>query len=315
MMLPLASLRVEAAATGLNEAVDGDDPLAEADAAVWKRRRERFLARCLAEEGRPMEAPPSQPQTPEATQQTRPSEPNRRSASAVVRAALASEAWPPCSGDTVPVGRQRARVTSPPAGDGGACAGCCDGPPSRGGTARGDARPKAAAAVLAPGELQPKAHAATAATRRRWFKVVAAVQRPCRVAPRGHRGGATRTGRRYVDIMDGCTEFVVARTSTHCDGSLSGLRELHDDDGFLVHRTEVQALAEDIPLDAKLLYAPRALLEVVTGGRRRRSTHGGARFFQIMPLCVIAEGRAFGKMYEEYFGDTYVYPVPFAVAP
>ena len=89
-------------------------------------------------------------------------------------------------------------------------------------------------------------------------------------------------------------------TATHFDRSL--LRELHPHDGFLLHRTEVQALAEDFPLDAKLLYAPRALLEVVAGGQPRRSAQG-VHFFQVTPLCVIAAGRAFSKMHEDYFGS------------
>jgi len=307
MLLPLASQDVEAAAAGRDEAVGSDD--------VWQRRRERFLARYLAEEGRPMEARPMKTPPMEAppmeappmeappmdapssrsqesarpAQQTRPAEPRRRSASAAVHAALAPELGPPCS--------------APRDGVGGACAGWYDASTDCGGSARGYAGREAVAAVHAHRELQPKTHAATAATRRRWFKVVAAVHRPS-------RGGST--ARRYVDITDGCTEFLVARTSTHFDGSLSGLRELHDDDGFLVHQTEMHALAEDFPLDAKLLYAPRALLEVVTGGQPRRSTRG-THFFQIMPLCVIAEGRAFNRMHEEYFGDAYVYPVPFAI--
>ena len=75
-------------------------------------------------------------------------------------------------------------------------------------------------------------------------------------------------------------------------------------------RSEVQALAEEFPLDAKLLYAPRALLEVVAGGQPRKSAHG-THFFQVTPLCVIAAGKAFQKMHEDYFGDEYCYPAPY----
>ena len=73
----------------------------------------------------------------------------------------------------------------------------------------------------------------------------------------------------------------------------------------------LQALAEDFPLDAKLLYAPRALLEVVVGGQPRKSFRG-THFYQVTPICVIAAGKAFAKMHEEYFGDEYFYPAPYS---
>ena len=62
MLLPLASQDVEAAAAGRDEAVGSDD--------VWQRRRERFLARYLAEEGRPMEARPMKTPPMEAPRPT-----------------------------------------------------------------------------------------------------------------------------------------------------------------------------------------------------------------------------------------------------
>ena len=89
------------------------------------------------------------------------------------------------------------------------------------------------------------------------------------------------------------------------------LREVHPHDGFCVHATEVQALAEDFPLNAKLLYAPRALLELVGGGQPHKSVRG-TLFFQVTPVCVIAAGPAFAKMHEQFFGDEYYYPVPYS---
>jgi|TARA_B110000196_G_scaffold272663_1_gene248692 hypothetical protein len=43
----------------------------------------------------------------------------------------------------------------------------------------------------------------------------------------------------------------------------------HEGKSFCVHHTEVEALAEAFSPDARLLYAPRALLEVVAGGQPR----------------------------------------------
>merc|ERR1712216_791648 len=97
--------------------------------------------------------------------------------------------------------------------------------------------------------------------------------------------------------------FLVGRTSTRVDGG-GLLREVHPHDGFCVHATEVQALAEDFPLNAKLLYAPRALLELVSGGQPHKSVRG-TLFFQVTPVCVIAAGPAFAKMHEQFFGDEY----------
>ena len=78
------------------------------------------------------------------------------------------------------------------------------------------------------------------------------------------------------------------------------------------HRLQVQMhmrTSTSTNILTRLLYAPRALMEVVVGGQPRLGACG-THFFQLTPLSVVAAGRTLARLHEEYFGDEYFYPTP-----
>ena len=129
-------------------------------------------------------------------------------------------------------------------------------------------------------------------SRRRFFKVVACVPR--------------RGGTRYVDIEDGKTEYHMGRPTSPCHGPPPpGDLRLR---GYTVYRNETEALTAPFPTHAPLLYAKRALIEVLAGGAPTFHDDGDVTFFLLTPTCVVAEGAAFAKMHKEFFGDEYYQP-------
>ena len=116
---------------------------------------------------------------------------------------------------------------------------------------------------------------------------------------------------RYIDIEDGVTEFHLGRTTTHYDHTLPARTKAHKrcHNGFEVYRTQAEALAAEYPDSAPLLLSPRVLLELLVGGVPRYcrcdvgagvSRRGCARFMQVTPVRIVAEGARFAALFEEF---------------
>lgn len=158
---------------------------------------------------------------------------------------------------------------------------------------------------LAAESRQPTHHTlqGNVVRRRRWFKVVAvSTQHP---QPPG------RTPRLYLDIQDGVTEYHFGRTTTHYDHTLPQRTRAGRGcfDGFEVFKTQSDALAADFPDSSALLLAPRALLEILVGGFPKyckcdlataKSRHGCARFMQVTPVRLVAEGGQLAQLYDAH---------------
>ena len=113
--------------------------------------------------------------------------------------------------------------------------------------------------------------------------MVAAVPRQPRPSSRlpQHRSSNADAPLRFVDIEDGVTEYRVGCTTTHyhprstyTTRSASGIR---------VCATETEALSVQFDNYAPLLYAPRALITVMVGGRPTFHDSREVSFFQVQP--------------------------------
>lgn len=134
--------------------------------------------------------------------------------------------------------------------------------------------------------------------RRRWYKTVAVVM--------SKRGG--RESHRFVDIVNGVSEFHFGRTTTRYDGSLL-VGPSVPAHGFEVSESIQAALMSSYPLDARYLHAPRALLEVLVGGQPMM-VDGRVFFVQITPTRLLADPERFALLHRELFGDAYYLPAP-----
>merc|ERR1711920_841678 len=83
---------------------------------------------------------------------------------------------------------------------------------------------------------------------------------------------------------------------------------------FGVCATEVEALSVEFAPHAPLLFALRALLVVLVGGQPIFNDTREVSFFQLTPVCVVAEADGFARLHREYFGDSYYHPVSSAIA-
>jgi hypothetical protein len=117
---------------------------------------------------------------------------------------------------------------------------------------------------------------------------------------------------RFVDIEDGTTEFRVGCTTTHYPPAGSAAARLGAErgppSGFRVCATEAEALSVDFPPYSPLVYAPRALLVVMAGGRPTFHDTREVAFYQLTPVAVVAACEGFAKLFDQYFGDAYYHP-------
>lgn len=79
--------------------------------------------------------------------------------------------------------------------------------------------------------------------------------------------------------------------------------------GFEVHESVDAALAATYPADARLLHAPRALLEVLVGGQPLVSD-GKLYYVQLTPVRLLADPERFAALHRELYGDAYYLPAP-----
>ena len=149
----------------------------------------------------------------------------------------------------------------------------------------------------------------TDARRRRWYVVAAALA----TTPYQRRRGGPAY--RHVDIETGSHEFLLGQSNEWREPleaasdararSLSGERparvrapwveRVAPPPGFVVHRTEVDALSAQISADARHATAPRALLEVLVGGAPLREKGGTVRFYVVTPVVIVAEGAEYSR--------------------
>ena len=153
------------------------------------------------------------------------------------------------------------------------------------------------------GEAAHAAHAAAGgggkpAKRRRWFKTVAVVM--------SKRGG--RESHRFVDIVNGISEFHFGRTTHRYDGSLL-VGPPVPAHGFEVAESVRAALTATYPSDARHLHAPRALLEVMVGGMPQM-VDGRVYFVALTPVRLLADPARYAALHLELFGDEFYLPAP-----
>jgi hypothetical protein len=134
--------------------------------------------------------------------------------------------------------------------------------------------------------------------RRRWFKVVAVVS--------SKRGG--QQSHRFVDIVNGVSEFHFGRTTTRYDGSLL-VGPPVPAHGFEVHESVRAAISTPFPAEARHIHAPRALLEVMVGGQPQ-TADGKIYFVQLTPTRLLADPERYAVLHKELFGDEYYLPAP-----
>ena len=185
-------------------------------------------------------------------------------------------------------------------------------------------RSRAASTLAAAAERRdvPIEGSGADARRRRWYVVAAALA----TTPYQRRRGGPAY--RHVDIETGSHEFLLGQSNEWREPleaasdararSLSGERparvrapwveRVAPPPGFVVHRTEVDALSAQISADARHATAPRALLEVLVGGAPLREKGGAVRFYVVTPVVIVAEGAEYSELHRQFFGDPWMYP-------
>ena len=159
--------------------------------------------------------------------------------------------------------------------------------------ASGSAKPRPTSAPPRRGEAWPPKP-----KRRKWYKVVAVVM--------SKRGG--RESHRFVDIVNGVSEFHFGRTTTRYDGSLL-VGPPVPAHGFEVSESIYAALSQSFPPEARHVHSPRALLEVMVGGQPMVAD-GRIFFVQLTPVRLLADPARFAVLHKELFGDEFYLPAP-----
>ncbi len=89
-------------------------------------------------------------------------------------------------------------------------------------------------------------------------------------------------GNRFFSIYDGRTEYVLGHTSvTH---KLSPIRK----SGYFVFPKLEDAIHCPFPANSQLMFAPKAILRVRVGGRKRRYSHDRVECESVTPVELVA---------------------------
>ena len=136
--------------------------------------------------------------------------------------------------------------------------------------------------------------------RKRWYMVVACLLRK--------RGGRDETV--LVDLLEGKHVFRVGQTSTQQNGAVTSAPTGRAP-GFEVFDDVSAALARTVPMSARHVHAPRALIEAYVGGLPRVEDDGRAFFVQVTPIRLLANPYRYARMCEALFGS----PLPAPMVP
>ena len=136
--------------------------------------------------------------------------------------------------------------------------------------------------------------------RKRWYMVVACLLRK--------RGGRDETV--LVDLLEGKQVFRLGQTSTQQNGAVTSAPTGRAP-GFEVFDDVSAALARTVPMSARHVHAPRALIEAYVGGLPRVEDDGRAFFVQVTPIRLLANPYRYARMCEALFGS----PLPAPMVP
>jgi hypothetical protein len=136
--------------------------------------------------------------------------------------------------------------------------------------------------------------------RKRWYMVVACLLRK--------RGGRDETV--LVDLLEGTHVFRFGQTSTQQHGAVTSAPTARAP-GFEVFDDVSAALARTVPMSARHVHAPRALIEAYVGGLPRVEDDGRAFFVQVTPIRLLANPYRYARMVEALFGS----PLPAPMVP